>query len=352
MSIVLLPTRVREDATALVAFIGPARVTVAWSLDGPGTLTPLSERTDGQGRAYARYAPAAAAAGTPVTISAEYGPGALPTPAVLISVTPDDVMEDETATIAWSATGVYGDLTATGSWVDLDDPGITGTDVTYSAEYPPVTPLPWAGARPRSGELADVYLQPANAALTLALAGDGLYGPVSDEAVATVRQPAPPLSLRASVLNDAFARVASHPFSQAVIAGGGPFAPEPLLTNGETDPLLWASADCPVTGWPTGINITSTHQILADHYYTIEIAGGMPASTGTVTVSMAADGGVFQVSGNAALGDPATPLTTTPDASGEVTIYIFPFSQTLLGEGVDATPGTDVVMGIDYGGGA
>lgn len=49
------------DASSLIVFQGPANVTVAWSIQsGPGTLTPLSTRTNQFGVAAARWTPAGA----------------------------------------------------------------------------------------------------------------------------------------------------------------------------------------------------------------------------------------------------------------------------------------------------
>jgi len=70
MTISLLSSPVREDAPVLVLFSGPADRVVAWSLSGPGTLTPLASATDRNGQAAARYTPAGV--GT-ATISVEYG---------------------------------------------------------------------------------------------------------------------------------------------------------------------------------------------------------------------------------------------------------------------------------------
>jgi hypothetical protein len=65
------PSQVYADSTgALVVFTGPANRAVAWSLTGPGTLTPLTDHTDDQGRAAATYVPAGAGS---ATIQATYG---------------------------------------------------------------------------------------------------------------------------------------------------------------------------------------------------------------------------------------------------------------------------------------
>lgn len=70
MTITVYPAPVRADASALVVFSGPADRSLAWSLDGPGTLTPLSLSTDRNGQAAARYTPSGIGS---ATISVEYG---------------------------------------------------------------------------------------------------------------------------------------------------------------------------------------------------------------------------------------------------------------------------------------
>lgn len=57
MSLTAYPSRVSADATALVVYQGVPRRTVAWTLTGSGTLTPLSLTTDDAGMAAARYTP-------------------------------------------------------------------------------------------------------------------------------------------------------------------------------------------------------------------------------------------------------------------------------------------------------
>ena len=71
MSLYAFPPQVRADATSLLVLLGPPDRAVTWSISGSGSLTILSDRTDAQGRAYARYHP-----GTPgdtPTVSATYG---------------------------------------------------------------------------------------------------------------------------------------------------------------------------------------------------------------------------------------------------------------------------------------
>jgi hypothetical protein len=72
MSLTAYPPRVTADSTgALMVLNGPPMRAVTWSLTGSGTLTPLTNATDAQGRAAAKYVP-----GTPgdiVTVSATYG---------------------------------------------------------------------------------------------------------------------------------------------------------------------------------------------------------------------------------------------------------------------------------------
>lgn len=72
MTISAMPASLRADASALLAFDGPAHVIVAWSIvSGPGTVTPLSSATDATGRAWAVYRPNGAS-GT-ATIRVQHG---------------------------------------------------------------------------------------------------------------------------------------------------------------------------------------------------------------------------------------------------------------------------------------
>lgn len=58
MTISAMPASPRADASALLAFDGPALVVVEWSIvSGPGTVTPLADATDATGRAWAVYRP-------------------------------------------------------------------------------------------------------------------------------------------------------------------------------------------------------------------------------------------------------------------------------------------------------
>ena len=72
MTITAYPQAPRADASALLAFDGPAHVIVEWSIvSGPGTVTPLVDATDATGRAWAVYRPNGAS-GT-ATIRAQHG---------------------------------------------------------------------------------------------------------------------------------------------------------------------------------------------------------------------------------------------------------------------------------------
>jgi hypothetical protein len=67
----IYPSTVYADSTgALVVLTGPANRAVSWSLVGAGTLTPITDYTDDQGRAAAKFVPAGAGN---VTIEATYG---------------------------------------------------------------------------------------------------------------------------------------------------------------------------------------------------------------------------------------------------------------------------------------
>lgn len=68
----MLSNPLRADATAIVVFEGPPNVAVTWLVaSGPGVVTPLSGRTDAQGRAWAKYDPAGIPG--PATIEVEHG---------------------------------------------------------------------------------------------------------------------------------------------------------------------------------------------------------------------------------------------------------------------------------------
>jgi hypothetical protein len=72
MTIEARPVRVATDATSLVVVhAGPLKA-VYWSLQGNGTLTPLSDSTDESGVAAARIAPTGAA-GEQLIVTASYG---------------------------------------------------------------------------------------------------------------------------------------------------------------------------------------------------------------------------------------------------------------------------------------
>lgn len=71
MSLDAYPRAVRADATSLIVLLGPPDRAVSWSIAGSGSLAILSERTDAQGRAYAKYTPGTA--GNAPTVTASYG---------------------------------------------------------------------------------------------------------------------------------------------------------------------------------------------------------------------------------------------------------------------------------------
>ena len=71
MSLDAYPKEVRADATTLIMLVGPADRAVTWGLTGTGSISPLTERTDSQGRAYAKYTPGDP--DTTVTVTADYG---------------------------------------------------------------------------------------------------------------------------------------------------------------------------------------------------------------------------------------------------------------------------------------
>lgn len=68
----LTGTQVPTDGSCLIVFTGPPYRAVLWSLSGTGTLTLISEVTDAQGVALARYNPGTA--GDTPTVSVEYVP--------------------------------------------------------------------------------------------------------------------------------------------------------------------------------------------------------------------------------------------------------------------------------------
>lgn len=63
------PSTVREDASALVVYLGKPSRPVQWTLTGGGTLAAIHTVTTDAGVAAARYTPAAGSAGTAASIS-------------------------------------------------------------------------------------------------------------------------------------------------------------------------------------------------------------------------------------------------------------------------------------------
>lgn len=63
---------VRVGGGAVFLAQGAASRGVAWALDGPGTLTPLADRSNESGCACARYEPAPGTAGATVTVTARF----------------------------------------------------------------------------------------------------------------------------------------------------------------------------------------------------------------------------------------------------------------------------------------
>lgn len=59
----------RVGGGTMFVFTGPPNVGVAWTLDGPGTLTPVTSHTDGAGIASARWDAGGAVAGATVTVT-------------------------------------------------------------------------------------------------------------------------------------------------------------------------------------------------------------------------------------------------------------------------------------------
>lgn len=68
----LTGTQVPTDGSCLIVFTGPPYRAVLWTLSGTGTLTLISEVTDAQGVALARYNPGTA--GDTPTVSVQYVP--------------------------------------------------------------------------------------------------------------------------------------------------------------------------------------------------------------------------------------------------------------------------------------
>lgn len=72
MSLSVYSALVYADSTGVMIVLnGPPNRAVTWSLVGPGTLTPITNATDAQGRAAAKYVPGAA--GDMPEVSATYG---------------------------------------------------------------------------------------------------------------------------------------------------------------------------------------------------------------------------------------------------------------------------------------
>jgi hypothetical protein len=77
MSLVLYPGSPTADGGALVVYTGTPSRSVSWSLSGNGTLTPITNYTDHNGVAAARYDADAgspgAVAGATITITVTAG---------------------------------------------------------------------------------------------------------------------------------------------------------------------------------------------------------------------------------------------------------------------------------------
>lgn len=72
MTITAYPAALRADASALLAFDGPAQVLVAWSVvEGAGRVKALEPATDISGRAWAVFYPDGGSG--PVRIRVEHG---------------------------------------------------------------------------------------------------------------------------------------------------------------------------------------------------------------------------------------------------------------------------------------
>jgi hypothetical protein len=66
---VMPSNRVAEDGSCLLVFNGPVNRMVVWNLSGPGSLAILSEVTDANGVAMARYNPGTAGDTPTVTVT-------------------------------------------------------------------------------------------------------------------------------------------------------------------------------------------------------------------------------------------------------------------------------------------
>jgi len=73
MSIIATPINVRVDASSLVTVTAAPNRSVAWTLTGTGTLVVISDITDSQGRAHAKYVPDPGTEGNSVQVDAAYG---------------------------------------------------------------------------------------------------------------------------------------------------------------------------------------------------------------------------------------------------------------------------------------
>ena len=77
MSLIMYPSAPTADGGALVIYTGTADRSVEWSLSGNGTLTAITDYTDHNGVAAARYEAAvgspSAVAGATITITVTAG---------------------------------------------------------------------------------------------------------------------------------------------------------------------------------------------------------------------------------------------------------------------------------------
>ncbi len=55
--LIAIPDRVQTDGTSFLVYTGEPNVAIEWALTGDGTLTVLTDQTDGSGKAWARYTP-------------------------------------------------------------------------------------------------------------------------------------------------------------------------------------------------------------------------------------------------------------------------------------------------------
>lgn len=56
-TLIAIPSSVQLDGTSFLVYTGEPNVAVDWTLTGDGTLTVLTDQTDGAGKAWARYTP-------------------------------------------------------------------------------------------------------------------------------------------------------------------------------------------------------------------------------------------------------------------------------------------------------